>query len=84
LLSIISVNLDRASLSTERGVELEALFDLAQGVDSLARDHEGTKSFLQGRALCANNCMYSVSFPELVGLDIQDILIHGDILADLQ
>ena len=81
---LVLVDLDDAGGATVNCRPLKSLVDLVNSIDGLARDDILSESLLESEPLGADDGMNLVCLPELIGLDVEDVLVDKEVLAQCQ
>ena len=81
---LVLINLDDAGGATVNCRPLESLVNLVNSIDGLAGDDILSKSLLECEPLGADDGMNLVGLPELIGLDVEDVLVDKEVLAQGQ
>lgn len=71
-------------LALERRLEEEGVFELVERVDRLSTDDVGAKGLLQCVLLRLDNVVDAMGFPQLIRLDVEDVLEDAGVLAQFQ
>ena len=78
------VNGDASCLSFEDCSKKKRLVQFCQRVNCFTADDVGSQGLLQGSLLRPDDLVDSRSFPELIRLDVQHVLVHTCVLSKLQ
>ena len=82
--ALVFVDLDDTSGTTVDCCPLKSLIDLMNSIDGLARDNILPKSLLESHPLGADDGVDLVGLPELVGLDVEDVLVDKQVCSQGQ
>ena len=82
--ALVLVDLDDTSGTTVDCRPLKSLIDLMNSIDGLAGDNILPKSLLESHPLGADDGVDLVGLPELVGLDVEDVLVDKQVFSQGQ